>query len=269
MASATPASELRYRSAPSRRRRIQELVQEQGYCTTAELAVAFDVSEMTIRRDVARLVAEGAVRDVHGGASVVGPQELRGADYGLRRQSVPTVKNAIARRALELLPEHGAIAIDSGSTAFEFASCLPTGRRLQVVTHSLPALTALAENEDIEVVSLGGTLQHISQSFAGPMTLAALAEMRVSTFFLAASGITERGVYCGSDFDAVTKRALMNVADEVVLLTDSTKFATTAMVRTCTLDAVSRVVVDDGITDEWKDRFAAAGVRVLTVAAPH
>jgi DeoR/GlpR family transcriptional regulator of sugar metabolism len=144
---------------------------------------------------------------------------------------------------------------------------LPANRRLQVVTHSLPALTALAGRDEIEVVGLGGTLQHISQSFAGPTTLAAVADIRVSTFFMAASGITERGVFCGSDFDAVTKRALMNVTDEVVLLTDSSKFSTTAMVRTCPLEAISAVVVDDGITDEWRARLEGLGVRVIVVSA--
>ncbi|HVX47002.1 MAG TPA: DeoR/GlpR family DNA-binding transcription regulator, partial [Mycobacteriales bacterium] len=136
-----------------------------------------------------------------------------------------------------------------------------------VVTPSLPVMVELLSHPGVQVHGLGGDLHPVTQSFAGPATVAAIGELRVERLFLAANGIRGTGVYCGNGFDAVVKRALIDIADEVVLLADSSKFQTTAMVRICPLETIQRVVVDSAITPEQQRTLAAAGAELQVVSA--
>lgn len=239
-----------YAASHARRTHVLRVVEEQGYCTIAELSRAFGVSEMTIRRDIQRLERDGNLRSVHGGVTTLAPAAMVGTDFRARAGRMRKPKAAIALRALDYLPESGAVAIDAGTSTLELAKMIPLDRRLQVVTHSLAAVNALLWHGQVEVTCLGGRLNPQSQSFGGLSTSAAIEELHVRTFFLAASGITPNGVYCGTDFEAVTKRGLVKAADQVVLLADSSKFRTSAMVRACSLEDVQVIITDDGVAAE-------------------
>ncbi|HVX47186.1 MAG TPA: DeoR/GlpR family DNA-binding transcription regulator, partial [Mycobacteriales bacterium] len=223
---------LRYGGARARADRLLAQVREQGFCTIAELARQLGVSEMTVRRDVARLAAAGELRAVHGGVSTMAGRVLaEGTDYRERAGSMAAAKRAIAAAAVRLVTDGSTIAIDTGTTALELARLLPEELAVSVVTPSLPVMVELLSHPGVQVHGLGGDLHPVTQSFAGPATVAAIGELRVERLFLAANGIRGTGVYCGNGFDAVVKRALIDIADEVVLLADSSKFQTTAMVR--------------------------------------
>jgi DeoR family transcriptional regulator, aga operon transcriptional repressor len=254
-----------YISGDDRRARLVQLVGEQGFCTIAELSAALAVSDMTIRRDIRILVREDKLRGVHGGVTVLPSTAMAGTEFKARAATMRAAKRAIARRALDFVPRSGAIALDAGTTTLELAKALPDQAGVKVVTQSLPVVNALMRREDLDVICLGGTLHPSTESFAGPATTAAISDLQVRTFFLAASGLRATGVYCGNDFDAITKRALVSVADEVVLLTDSTKFSISAMVRACALSDLNRVITDDGISAEHLQMFRAFGVEVVVV----
>ena len=262
----TVEENFRYTSAPERRERLVQFIAEQGYCTIAELSKAFAVSEMTIRRDVLRLVEQGRVRGFRGGVGSLSRQEMEGSDYRLRDMSMADAKRAIAVRAIEMVRTGSVIAIDAGTTGHQVAGLLPPDAGLKVVTHSFPVVSSLVGRTGIEVMCLGGVLHPESLSFDGPSTLAAIAGLRVETLFLAASGIGDRGAFCGNGFDAITKRALIEVAGRVVLLADSSKFLSAAMVKICGWDAINRIIVDDGITDDQRRMIEAHDVDVVTVA---
>lgn len=258
---------LRYGGARARADRLLTRVREQGFCSIAELAQELGVSEMTVRRDVARLAATGELRAVHGGVSTAVSRVLaEGTDYRERAGSMAGAKRAIAAAAVRLVTGGSSVAIDTGTTALELARRLPAELPISVVTPSLPVMVALLPHRGARVHGLGGDLHPATQSFAGPATAAAIAELRVERLFLAANGIRGTGVYCGNGFDAVVKRALIDIADEVVLLADSSKFRTTAMVRICPLEAIQHAVVDDGIEPEQERMLTAAGVRVQVVS---
>jgi DeoR family transcriptional regulator, aga operon transcriptional repressor len=259
------AERFTYSSAPERRERIVQFVTDQGYCTITELSTLFAVSEMTIRRDVSRLVRDGKLRGFHGGVGSLSPQEMTGRDYSDRDLAMADAKRAIAERAIAMISSNAVIAIDAGTTATQFASLLPLERGTRVVTHSLSAVSVLAGAGDIEVNCLGGVLHPESLSFAGPSTLAAISNLQVETMFLAASGLNDRGAFCGTGFDAITKRALIEVSEHVVLLADSSKFATSAMVKICGWDAIDTVVMDSGITEEQKAMLVEKGVALEIV----
>lgn len=256
----------RYTSAPERRDRLVQFIAEQGYCTITDLSAAFAVSEMTIRRDVQRLVDQGKVRGFRGGVGSLTRQELIGSDYHLRDTTMAEAKRAVARRAVDLAEPDSVVAIDAGTTTHQLAESLPTDRRLKIVTHSFPVVSSLVGHAGIEVNCLGGLLHPESLSFDGPSTLSAISNLQVQTLFLAASGINDRGAFCGNGFDAITKRALIDVSERVVLLADSSKFHASAMVKVCTWEVIDDIIIDDGISRENERMLKQAGVGVIKVA---
>ncbi|WP_229674270.1 DeoR/GlpR family DNA-binding transcription regulator [Nakamurella endophytica] len=255
----------RYTSAPERRERLLQFIGEQGYCTITELSEAFAVSEMTIRRDVLRLVEQGKVRGFRGGVGSLSRQDMTGSDYRLRDRKMADAKQAIARRAIELIEPHSVIAVDAGTTMHQMSELIPVDQGLKVVTHSFPVVASLVGRSGVEVECLGGLLHPESLSFDGPSTLAAISNLQVETFFLAASGLGERGAFCGNGFDAITKRALIGVAEQVVLVADSSKFLTPAMVKICDWDVIHRVVIDDGVTEDQERMLDQRDVDVVKV----
>lgn len=257
---------LRYDTAPARRERILELTRQIGFGSAGELATMLGVSEMTIRRDFRRLADQGLVRQVHGGVSalmtVAGP-----IDFRLRATQHQEAKRAIASRAIDLVQPGSVVGLDAGTTTLEVARQLPDDLRLTVVTHSLPAMGALAGRPSIEVIGLGGQLHAETQAFAGTMTVRAIAEIRMSTLLLAMTAIRAGNMWCTNTFDAETKRGLIGAADRVVLLADSSKFGATAVMRVAALDVIQTVVTDDRLDAQTLRDLERSGIEVIVVHA--
>lgn len=241
-------------AASARRAKLLALVRESGFRSSGELSQELGVSEMTVRRDIHQLAEEGLVQAVHGGASYGGAsylvRESMGMDFRLRSKQNAPAKRAVATRAVQMLREGDIIALDAGTTALEIARLIPAELKLSVITHSLPAMYLLAARSNVELIGLGGVYQPETQAFTGPVTVEALRHLRVQTTFVAAGAIRAGALYSANHHDAAVKRALIDVADEVVLVTDSSKFRTTAMVEVASLSQIATIICDSGIDTE-------------------
>jgi DeoR family transcriptional regulator, fructose operon transcriptional repressor len=257
------AAPLRYDAAPVRRQRILAALRERGFLSVADLAQRLGVSDMTVRRDLRRLRDLGEVRIVHGGASLLhGTLQTPGFIARAGAQSEP--KRLIAARAVGLVRPEDSIAIDAGTTAYELAVALPDTFAGTVVTHSVPVVSYLLHRPGARVVGIGGELHPDSQAFVGPMTVEAARRLRVRTLFLGAAAVDERGVYVDADVERPTKLALMEVAEAVVLLADSSKFDdTSAAVLLCPLDRLRTVVTDRPPPRRTAARLRRLGTEVL------
>ena len=253
---------LRYRSAPERRARILELVRAHGHLTAAEVSAELSVSEMTVRRDIALLAAQGLARAVRGGISRL-PAEVVGTDYAVRARLQTAAKRRIGEAAARLVRPDTTIALDVGTTTLELARALPLTARLSVVTPSLPAMLELATRPEVELVGLGGTLVAESQAFAGPGTVAAMREVRVDQAFLGASALRDGQILGGNPWDAELKRAMLEVAQQVIVLADAGKLARGATYRVGALRRGHVLITDDAIDPEDRARLEEAGVSVL------
>jgi DeoR/GlpR family transcriptional regulator of sugar metabolism len=243
------------------------MILDHGFCTITELAAAFDVSEMTVRRDILKLSqSDRTLRIVHGGISAVPLWQSEGTDYRTRAMHNQLIKELIAAEVVKLMVPGSTIALDSGTTAIAIAEAIPSDYRLNIVTQSLPVANALAPKEELEVSVLGGTLVRSLQAFVGPSAITAIGDLRINTFFLSATSIDERGVLAGNDYDAATKRAFVDAADTVVLVSDSSKFSLSSRFRVCPLTRVSVLVTDDGISPEQRSMAELAGVKVMIAA---
>lgn len=248
---------LRYGSAPDRRRRIVELVEESVFRSVAELAEHLGVSDMTIRRDLRALEEQGVVRSVHGGALIPSGSGF-GARVGVERRA----KQAIARRAVADLDDDVAVAIDAGTTALEVAVALPEAFTGTVVTHSVPVIAHLLDRPRVAVLALGGQLLHDSQALVGAHGVTVAADLRVRRLYLGVAAMDERGVYVAADAELATKQALLDIADEVVLVADHTKFQRSAPVLLTDHGRIDVLVTDRPPAPSLADRLGRSGVEV-------
>jgi DeoR family transcriptional regulator of aga operon len=239
-------------------------LQATAFVSITDLARELEVSQMTIRRDLHALESTGHVRLVHGGASLTAGA-LRSAVFPEDRHTKP--RDRVGRRAAGLIGPTDTVAIDAGPTAYAIARALPGDFAGCVITHSLPVLQYLADRPAIRVVGLGGELVTDRRAFVGPTTVAALAELRVRTFFLAPSAIDVRGTYSGSPAEASVQRQLMEIADQVILVATFEMFSTSAPARIAPLTRMRAWVADRLPPADLAEAMGRSGV-VPHVAGP-
>jgi DeoR family transcriptional regulator, fructose operon transcriptional repressor len=253
---------MRYHAASPRRDRILAVLQERGFASVADLAQDLGVSDMTVRRDLKQLEESTEVRVVHGGASL--PHGTLRSTFAARGEENAVGKRQIAQHAAALIAERDSIAIDAGTTAYEVATSLPDNFAGLVVTNSVPVIQFLLGRPDIRVISLGGELLPTSHAFAGPMTIETAQSLRVRTFFLGAAAIDPRGVYVETDTERPTKLALANIAEQVILLADHTKFTNWAPVRLCPLTKINTLISDQQPPKTAAQALKNSDVRIIT-----
>lgn len=246
---------------------IASSLQAAGFLTVAELSRILGVSEMTVRRDVAALAAEGRARLSHGGVHAIRGR-LGDDPLDARRQRNWTPKDLIGRTAAAMIGPEDSIAIDAGSTAARVEAHLPADFAGSIVTPSVPVLAAATEHGKGRVIALGGDVFRDSAATVGPIAADNAARLRVRWFFLGAAAIDARGIYGIADIERPTKRALMAIADQVVLLADHSKFDHSAPFLICPLDEVDALVTDAPPPRAVATALAKAGVRVVLATNP-
>jgi DeoR/GlpR family transcriptional regulator of sugar metabolism len=249
-----------------RRQRVFEIVLARHTVAVTELAVMFDVSPMTIRRDLQALEDEGLVEAVHGGArsSMLSPFEL---SFAQRELVNADAKRAIGQLAASLVADGEAVALDASTTTLQVARNLAGRRRVTVVTNGIQAAAELGHRPGIEVIVTGGQL-HQTASLVGPFARATIEQLRVDWLFFSVTGVTDDLTLTGpSEFDAETKAAMMAIARRVVLVADSGKFGRGSYVRVESLAAIDDVVTDGGLSREWATRIAESGATLHLAGA--
>ncbi|MFF3173116.1 DeoR/GlpR family DNA-binding transcription regulator [Streptomyces sp. NPDC057900] len=241
--------------AAERRQLILEMVRANGAVSLRELARVVQTSEVTVRRDVRALEAEGLLDRRHGGAVLPGGF-TRESGFPQKSHLATAEKTAIADLAAGLVEEGEAIVVGAGTTTQELARRLARVPGLTVVTNSLLVAQALAHANRVEVVMTGGTLRGSNYALVGSGAEQSLQGLRVSRAFLSGSGLTaERGLSTSNMLSASVDRALVQAAGEVVVLADHTKLGSDTMFQTVPTDLITRLVTDEPAAHD--DRGAA------------
>ncbi|WP_022885827.1 DeoR family transcriptional regulator [Glaciibacter superstes] len=262
MAVAATKTSLHVGPGSIRRSEILQRLYRTGHVSVSALSADFKVSEMTIRRDLRQLTSEGAASLVHGGARL--PQDRHTpAAFSVRAVEQASAKRRIGAAVVGLLPLDGTVGIDAGTTALEAAIQLPEDFRGTIVSHSVPVLATLLGRPDIPVIGLGGDLLHQNQAMVGSEAVSSIRNLRIQTFVVGASSIDSRGVYVHTSLELAVKQALIEAADEVILVCDASKQETSGAVRVCSLDVFDAVVVDQALAPELSAAIRQAGAQIL------
>lgn len=251
--------------AEERRNRLLELVRVKRFVALPELAEELAVSESTVRRDVEQLEEAGTVQRIHGGVLYSGASP-KIPHFDSNQTARWEQKKAIAAVAVELIEDGDTVLFDGGSTTYEVARLL-VGHRLHVVTNSLPVANLFASAVGADLVFIGGNICPRSGVAQGPLAGRMLASLRVRKTILSVAGIHDDGFFNKNLLLVETERTMMNAADEVIVVADSSKFGHKSLAHLCPLDAVHRLVTDDGISDEWRAKVESAGVALMVASA--
>lgn len=244
---------------------ILRRIQRHGYVSATQLADELGVDSSTIRRDLAALSKMGLVARSHGGAAVrPEPGDLA---YNAKLEKNVHRKRAVAAAAAKLVADGASLAIDSGSTTLEVARALRGHSHLTVVTDDLRVGAELADQGDVRLIVTGGEVMPGFYTLIGNNSPAAIRQYHVDIAFLGVDAVDPAGLMFMNGFEIPMKRAMIECADKVVVLADSTKMGRRALVRAASLDEVSLVITDDEFPDDSDDDYGVEIMRAPLAAA--
>ncbi len=230
-----------------------------------DLQAIVDASSATIRRDVDQLSEAGLLRKIRGGIAPVLTSRVKPLqsylfrDHQLRSMDA---KDAIARKALDLVSTPDTIIVFGGTTCARFAEYLPTSG-LTVLTDSLPVTTHLTMHTDNRVFLTGGEVLPEQGICLSPFDDEPLYHLAASTMFIGCHAVTAAGIMEDDPLPLRGVQARMKQAERLVVLADSSKFLESRSLVVCPLREVDVFVTDDRISDRAHAMLIDAGVTVL------
>lgn len=248
-----------------RHRIILSAVQGKPVATVAELIELTGVSEATVRRDIAALHVEKRLRRVRGGAESLHPPQrgvLAGRPFSVNDSMHVVEKTAIAREAAALCEDNDDIIVNGGTTTFRMVPLLAQ-RRLHVLTNSFPVATHLLEHSQNDVAIVGGAIYREHGIVLSAGRDDATDAFCARRMFMGAHSVGRHGIMESDPLILQSERRLMDRADELIVLADSSKFERRSALVLCPLHRIDVLVTDEGISDEALKMLEVADVRVV------
>lgn len=242
---------------------IKEQLYKNGFVTVQDLAEQLEVTGATIRRDLRIMEGENLLRRNHGGASLVHEKVI---ELSLTDRSLicPDEKARIAAAAAGILGENDSMGVTSGSTIEAFVRQLQHKGPIKVVTPSIRLGVLLMEKMDVDLRILGGRIVPNSMSTRDEYSIQGLRNVRCSKLFFSCDGFSiEDGVTSAFVEEAHLTESMMNIAQQRILLADSSKIGKCGFGRICGLEDVDTLITDSGISESLKAKIEALGVDVI------
>lgn len=249
--------------APERREIIRRLLQQDGAVRVSELVSALGVSEETVRRDLEALERAGVAQRTYGGAVSTQPASPE-LPFARRQAERQEQKQKIARAALQLVRPGDNIGMDASTTVLQMALAWPEGLQATVLTNSMPTAMELAKHPAVTVVCPGGIVRQAAWSFVGPLAEQTIAAYHLNKVFMSCRGLSvERGPTESNELEVQVKRRLAQVADEVIILADSSKLDASGFVSIVPISAVHTVITDAEANPSTLEQLRKLGIQVM------
>lgn len=252
--------------AAERQKTILSLLTERGFIAFRDLERELGASPATVRRDLERLAGEQRVVRVHGGVSLPAAPDPGGHLSGIPfhenidRNRGP--KEAIGRAAAALCLPGEAVMIDGGSTTLQMCPHL-VGMGLQVLTNSLHIVSALLGQQGTRLMVPGGQVfpeQNIILSAGGDDLM---PRFYAPKLFMGAASIGPQGLMQADIVLVAAERRLIDRAEKLIVLADSSKFAISSGNVVCGLEEVDMLISDAGLSADSQAMIRAAGIELL------
>ncbi len=241
-----------------------EQIIRSGSAQVEELATRFNVSRMTIHRDLDALAELGMVRKQHGGVTLH-ESSLVESSFSYRAHVAERQKTAIAKAAAALIQPGQSVILDESTTTLLMAPHLSGATPLTVITNGIAMVDKLKEAHGIQLICLGGTHNPRLNAFFGLICENAISSLRANIFFMSTSAVFNGVAYHQDEEVLKIKRALMGIAQTRVLIVDSSKFGVIALNRLAALDAFDVVITDKGLPETDCDRLREQRVNLTVV----
>lgn len=253
------------KSTVDRRDKIIHKIQSEGSVRVDELSEEFDVSTVTIRNDLDFFEEKGLIHRTYGGAL------LRNNVYNdpsLEEKQKINVdeKRRIGEYAASLIKDGESIILDSGTTTREIALRLKDKKGLTLMTNAINIAVELAGVSDLNLMLTGGVLRDKSYSLVGPEAERTMQNYYFDKLLLGVDGMDfEHGLTTPNPLEAQLNRLMVDRANKVILVTDSSKFGRHSFSYICDLDPVEMVITDTNIEPDFEERLAKRDIEVVKV----
>ncbi|MFJ4225239.1 DeoR/GlpR family DNA-binding transcription regulator [Microbacterium sp. NPDC089695] len=258
----TAGDGLRQSRQSARQRAITEAVMAEGSIRIEQLAERFDISVMTVHRDLDELEGRGLLRKSRGVATAMSTSLVESSDvYRSNRQSPE--KEMIALAALDFIEPGQAVMLDDSTTTMHLVPHLRAKRPLTVITHTLTIMEELRGANGITMLGVGGQYYNWCSSFMGRITTTAISAMHADLAIMSTAAITDDIAYHQTLETIDVKRAMFDAASRRVLLADHTKFEQRALHALLPLTDFDAVIVDARTDRAHVERLRNKGVEVV------
>ncbi|WP_375399965.1 DeoR/GlpR family DNA-binding transcription regulator [uncultured Amnibacterium sp.] len=252
----------------ARQRAITEAVMAEGAVRIEQLAERFDISQMTVHRDLDELEGRGLLRKSRGVATALSTSLVESSDvYRSGRQRAE--KEAIALAAIEFIEPGESLMLDDSTTTLQMARHLPGKAPLTVITNVLPLMNELTGVRGITLLALGGQYYNWCSAFMGRMTQQAIARLQADTFIMSTAAISNDTVFHQTLETVDIKRAMFEASARRILLADHTKFGKRALHALASLTEFDLIIVDGRTPPEHVERMRSHGIEVVVASRHH
>ncbi len=255
------------KSTVSRRAGILEELEGKGEVSVKDLSHMFEISEVTIRNDLAQLEKQNMLIRARGGAIKIKFYRI-GNDPSISQKQKEFLKEKqrIAKAAVSLISDGDTIVLDSGSTTTEIAKNLKQFSNLTIITNALNIASILSEYEGINIFMPGGSLRKKSLSLVGVLADENFEKFYCDKLFLGADGIdTKHGLSTPDSEEAHLNQIMIKIAKKVIVVADSSKFQRRRFAFIGPVSDLDVVITDSGLTEEDKIRLEKNEIEVIIV----
>ncbi|WP_407481538.1 DeoR/GlpR family DNA-binding transcription regulator [Elizabethkingia meningoseptica] len=242
---------------------ILKELEKKEYVLVQDLCEKYNVSSVTIRKDLSYLESLGLLHRTHGGAS----KQSRFAyekNVSEKENINVEVKKAIAKEASKIIDENDSIILASGTTIHYLARTLESFQKLTVLTSSLRVALELCTMPNINIIQLGGEVRKSSTSIVGAISESVLKQFSCHKLFLGVDGIDlDFGISCSSAAEAHLNQAMIECAEKVIVLADSSKINKKGFGKIADLDRVDTIITDRNIDAETRENLEDMGITVV------
>ena len=244
-----------------RKERILDLLSKEKRADVAALAELLEVSQVTIRKDLDALEAQGFIQRIHGFAELNTTDDIS-ARLAYHYDS----KKKIAERAAEFVHDGDTVMIESGSCCALLAGELARNRTgLTIITNSAFIAESIRSYKNVQIILLGGIYQPDSQCLVGPMIRDNAENYHVRYFFIGTDGWSERTGFTNKDaMRAQAVRDMAHSCDEMVILTESEKFQTPGTIPLNVKNQPKMLITDSGLSDEKKSILEKLKIQIVS-----
>lgn len=238
---------------------ILDMLMEEGSVAVSDLSKRLNVTPVTARADLAALEEEGLLVRNHGGAVPAQHPKIMERMHANKER-----KAAIAKAAADMVEDGDTIIVSAGTTTALIAKYLLGKRDIHIVTNNTLLLAFARTNSQVRVTLVGGEFRPSEEGMVGPMALAALDQFHVSKAFIGIDGASVKQGFTAHFLESADLvRKMAEQADQVVAISDSSKFGKPGFARILPFGEVDALVTDNEITREFEDELTSAGVRIV------
>lgn len=248
-------------STVERRRIITEELHKNKQVDILQLKNLFNVSEVTLRKDLRYLENKNILIRSRGGAMI---SVKVGEDLSVKKRKVLNLqqKKLIALAALSLIREGDTIILDSGTTIMQLASHLDK-HKITVITNALDIAIKLSEFSNLKIIVPGGIFRKKSCSLVGVNAVENIQMFRADKYFVSADGIDMDGLYTSNLDEGQIAKIIMSHAKENIVLADSSKFDKKGIINFAPLSKITTLVTDSNIPEQYHTHFNEMGITVM------